>query len=175
MSLFALVTAAVVPAASYVTPCRSVLSSRRPLEVRMQEPEPKKKPALVEAEKLANGAAVFFGGLAKAAEDAADTWVNSGWQVKKRAGQVIPEIRPNALDIGERTTEYLALPADGEAPAPSNGEATPGGGLSVDAGTSAALTTPQADALSVRAPAPPRPDLERAPCGSPRETRLADA
>lgn len=60
-----------------------------------------------EAEKLAEGAASFFGGLAKAAEEAADSWVNSGWQVKKRAGQIVPEIRPNAIDISERSTPYI--------------------------------------------------------------------
>ena len=141
-------------AASFLPPTvRSDISSRRVSGFAMQQQQPKPE-ALREAEKLAESAATFFGGLAKVAEDAADSWVNSGWQVKKRAGQALPEIRPNAVDISKRTTEYL-VPVSREAvddeageagAAEKNGSPGPTGALAAN-GASAALVTPQADAL----------------------------
>lgn len=104
-----------------------------------EKPKPIKKASdWKEAERLAENAANFFGGIAKAAEDAAESWVNSGWQVKKRAGQVIPEIRPNAEDVTERVTPYLS---------PAINESKPVG--LQKSGGSSALATPQADALQV--------------------------
>ena len=54
---------------------------------------------------------VFVGNFVDAAEQAKDNWINGGWQIKKRQGKVLPEIRPNANDIGERTLKYMARPA----------------------------------------------------------------
>ena len=61
-----------------------------------------------------NGFEVFVGTLLQAAEetakvasDAADQWVNNGWQVKKRAGQVLPEIRPNTQNVEAKATQWL--------------------------------------------------------------------
>ena len=51
---------------------------------------------------------VFVGNFVDAAEQAKDNWINGGWTVKKRQGKVLPEIRPNANDIGERTLKYMA-------------------------------------------------------------------
>lgn len=97
-----------------------------------------------EAEKLAEGAASFFGGLAKAAEEAADSWVNSGWQVKKRAGQIVPEIRPNAIDISERSTPYIKP----EKPMLEASEKGGAGGLIAPTPVGQ-LSTTQADELQV--------------------------
>ena len=47
---------------------------------------------------------------ARATESAVNDYVNSGWQVKKRAGQLLPEIRPNAADIGERRSRWAKCP-----------------------------------------------------------------
>ena len=44
---------------------------------------------------------------ARATESALNDYVNSGWQVKKRAGQVLPEIRPNTADVVERSNQWL--------------------------------------------------------------------
>ena len=83
---------------------------------------------------------LLLGNMAKAAEtatqaagEAADNWINSGWQVflsshglraracdggarlpqvKKRAGQVIPEIRPNAVDVKQRSDKWLRASGD---------------------------------------------------------------
>ena len=46
-----------------------------------------------------------------------DTWLNSGWSVKKRAGQWLPEVRPNSEDIAMRLA-----PADAPARATAGGE-----------------------------------------------------
>lgn len=64
---------------------------------------------------VAAGAASFLEGLAQvaknsvqAAGDAADTWINSGWQVKKRVGHILPEIRPSyAKSLSENTVSFL--------------------------------------------------------------------
>ncbi|KAL1514942.1 hypothetical protein AB1Y20_004018 [Prymnesium parvum] len=104
----------------------------------MQQNPPPPKGGLTEAEKLAGSAASFFGGLAKAAEEAADTWVNSGWQVKKRAGQIVPEIRPNAVDVTQRAAPFLS---------PEKAGLGGGGGGLAAAGANGSLVTPQEDAL----------------------------
>ena len=57
---------------------------------------------------------------ARATESALNDYVNSGWQVKKRAGQVLPEIRPNTADVVERSNQWL----------PSAGGAGDAGGVS---------------------------------------------
>ena len=44
----------------------------------------------------------------------ADDYVNAGWQVKKRAGSALPEIRPSATNIERKAERYL------------NGDASPG-------------------------------------------------
>jgi len=58
----------------------------------------------------------FLSNMAGEAKKASENWVNAGWQVKKRAGQVLPEIRPNAADIGERTNSFLADSTEGASP-----------------------------------------------------------
>lgn len=118
-------------------------SCRGRLPLMQQQPKPK-------------NAASFFEGLvqvaekaAEAAEDAADTWINSGWQVKKRAGQVLPEIRPNARSISDQTTAYLSPPTD----AGSNADVAVDAGGLVGTGPpdSSALVSPSDDVLQVPA------------------------
>jgi chromosome segregation ATPase len=44
---------------------------------------------------------------AKAAEKAAGDWAEAGWQVKKRPGQLVPEIRPNAQAVDSKASHLL--------------------------------------------------------------------
>lgn len=67
----------------------------------------------------------FVGGLlktaeeaSKAASDAADQWVNTGWELKKRAGQVIPEVQPTADPANAQAV--AASPPGNDAEAPSS-------------------------------------------------------
>ena len=62
----------------------------------MQEQQPQPKWWQVDQEKLQETAGTFVGTFIKEAEKSANNWVNSGWQVKKRAGQVIGP-RPRAI------------------------------------------------------------------------------
>ena len=94
--------------------------ARRATLLSMQEPQQKNdawwKAGIQTAELL--------GTMVDEAKKATDSYINSGWQVKKRAGQVLPEIRPNAADIGERSTEQW-LPSDDETPAGVGGAIAP--------------------------------------------------
>jgi len=74
---------------------------------------------------------VFVGSLLQAAEgatkvasQAADQWVNSGWQLQKRAGQPLPEIRPNAASVAGKANAWLPA-EDGEAAAAGGSAASP--------------------------------------------------
>jgi len=84
----------------------------------------------------------------KAASEAADQWVNSGWQVKKRAGKVIPEIRPNSPNVGNNAVQYFPTEGQGEKVEQTNGAAIqvglagPSGSLAeVEKQASSILTT----------------------------------
>ena len=55
------------------------------------------------------------------ASQAADQWVNSGWQLQKRAGQPLPEIRPNAASVAGKANAWL--PAEGGEAAAAGGSA----------------------------------------------------
>ena len=57
---------------------------------------------------------VFFGTVlkvteeaTKAATEAADQYLNTGWQVKKRSGQLFPEIRPNAANVDTKVAQVV--------------------------------------------------------------------
>ena len=109
---------------------------------------------------MATGLDVFVGsllqaaeGASKAATDAADQWVNSGWQLKKRSGRIIPEIRPNANNVGNMATQWLPseeVASDAEANGVTTtpievGLAGPSGSLAkVDAQASAILSSESA-------------------------------
>ena len=74
---------------------------------------------------------VFVGSLLQAAEgatkvasQAADQWVNSGWQLQKRAGQPLPEIRPNAASVAGKANAWLPA-EDGEAAVAGGSVASP--------------------------------------------------
>ena len=102
--------------------------SRCSLRVEMMaEPEP------------ASGFERFVGTLLQVAEDATkaageavDDYVNAGWQVKKRAGSALPEIRPSATNIERKAERYLngdaspERPKAAQAPALTVGEAPVG-------------------------------------------------
>ena len=67
----------------------------------------------------------FLGGLiqtaevvGKAASEAADEYVNGGWQVKKRAGSILPEVRPNSQVLDDKAVRWLKDEL-------ANGESTP--------------------------------------------------
>jgi len=56
----------------------------------------------------------FLGSVIKVAEeagnaatDAIDDYVNKGWQVKKRAGSVLPEVRPNSKVVDDKAAKWL--------------------------------------------------------------------
>ena len=69
---------------------------------------------------------------AKGVKETTESYINSGWQVKKRAGQLIPEIRPNAVDVQARSEGIASLGAAAvDVPAVEGGlarPAPPGGG-----------------------------------------------
>mmetsp|Transcript_73221 Transcript_73221/g.129847 ORF Transcript_73221/g.129847 Transcript_73221/m.129847 type:complete len:567 (-) Transcript_73221:112-1812(-) len=48
---------------------------------------------------------------AEAASVAAEQWVNTGWQLKKRPGQLIPEIRPNKANDAKALAHSEGMPA----------------------------------------------------------------
>ena len=81
---------------------------------------------------------------AKAANEAADQWKNKGWQVEKRAGQILPEIRPSTDSAEETPSNWLESSAADETaifvPPLVVGLAGASGSLSlVDGSTSAPL------------------------------------
>lgn len=45
----------------------------------------------------------IVGSMFTTVKTTSDNWLNSGWSLKKRAGQWVPELRPNSADIAGRT------------------------------------------------------------------------
>ena len=83
--------------------------------ITMQAPSPKEATGL---EKFVGGLLQVAEDASKAASEAADDWVNAGWQVKKRAGQVIPEVRPTTQNLEAKVTKYVAKGRGARAAAP---------------------------------------------------------
>ncbi len=74
------------------------------------------------------GFSSFVDSLMKVTEDAvktindvSDDWMNSGWQVKKRAGQVLPDIRPSAFNGRAEQIFDPNVPNNAEAPPRDDG------------------------------------------------------
>jgi len=81
--------------------------------MQQSEPPPKKKDSMLS---LMGTMMIGLESAAAAAKLSTDNYINSGWQVKKRAGQLMPEIRPNAVDVqqqSERLAGGVATPAGG--------------------------------------------------------------
>ena len=112
------------PKAAHGHARKALVSSVRLL---MQEDEPKTTSLESFFNKVVVQTSKAVQESARATESALNDYVNSGWQVKKRAGQVLPEIRPNTADVVERSNQWL----------PSAGGAGEAGGAG-DAGTGAA-------------------------------------
>ena len=123
---------------------RPAISTRTTVALMQQQP---RKPSFDNLEKGVQVAQGLFEGMVKASQDAADNWVNSGWQVKKRAGQFVPEIRPNAIDVSERTTQWLPQASEVIDVAAADGAAS--SGLIDGRSGGSALTTPGDAALQV--------------------------
>ena len=101
------------PKAAHGHPRKALVSSVRLL---MQEDEPKTTSLESFFNKVVVQTSKAVQESARATESALNDYVNSGWQVKKRAGQVLPEIRPNTADVVERSNQWL----------PSAGRGRPG-------------------------------------------------
>ena len=97
------------PKAAHGHSRKALVSSVRLL---MQEEEPKTKSLESFLNKVVVQTSKAVQESARATESAVNDYVNSGWQVKKRAGQLLPEIRPNAADVVERSNQWLP-PAGG--------------------------------------------------------------
>ena len=105
-------------------PCaRPPPRAARPI-MQQREPPPPQSPATI-FESL-------FAGMTEVAEKAVeqtqqgiDTWVNSGWQLKKRAGKAFPEITPNAVDVSARSSKVLLPPEASTNGAVANGASKP--------------------------------------------------
>ena len=74
------------------------------------------------------GFSSFVNSLMKVTEDAvktindvSDDWMNSGWQVKKRAGQALPDIRPSAFNGRAEQFFDPNVPNNAEAPPRDDG------------------------------------------------------
>ena len=96
-------------------------ASQRPALLMVMQPEKETPPTGPVLESVLANVMKVAETASEAAGSAANNWINSGWQVKKRAGQVLPEIRPNAASLGDRAALLLPSPAEGESA--ENGEA----------------------------------------------------
>jgi hypothetical protein len=104
-------------------PRASPRAVRMRLHVRMQgtyEPdEPSTKLRRVKG--LLRSALHAGGAVASTVKSNTDNWLNSGWSVKKRVGQWLPDIRPNSEDLAIRLAASLdvaVMDANGSARTP---------------------------------------------------------
>ena len=122
---------------------KALVSSVRLL---MQEEEPKTKSLESFLNKVVVQTSKAVQESARATESAVNDYVNSGWQVKKRAGQLLPEIRPNTADVVERSNQWLP---------PAGGAADAGAGAAGEVSEMEMRSAGAGSAIEVAASAPP--------------------